>query len=260
MATPQPARGSAAESMSEFAKRRNREQATRGQAKAAAHRAFGEMLRAKAEEDFPTKSGTAPPNYDHLQPNYFETPAAQIGHPGAAESFIPIWGPTREAFADLADGKPVSAAGNTVLAGLDALGAGEALELTTKGGAYALRGPLFRRAEKATWPHVRGQMRRVGLIKKAGLTKAGNQAYEDGHHWFLPQKWKWAPKSITNHPANIHSMEKVAHARVHHSYLGLPRFGLLERYWRGTPHWSKVATGSATGHAVGAANAQGRRK
>jgi hypothetical protein len=66
--------------------------------------------------------------------------------------------------------------------------------------------------------------------------------------------------AIRNHPLNIHPMDSATHGRLRNRYLGEPRFGLLERYWHGTPHGSKVATGSAIGHAASAAKAKADRK
>src|SRR5215469_16472113 len=117
MGSNQPARGGAAESMSEFVKRRNREQAARGLARAAEHHAYGAALRANHSDG--ERGRAATPSHETPQPNFLETPYAPIGHPGTLESFIPVWGSGREALADLEEGKPVSAAFNAGLAALD---------------------------------------------------------------------------------------------------------------------------------------------
>jgi hypothetical protein len=257
MATNQPARGGAGESMSEFVKRRNREQAARGQAKAADHQAYGEALRAKLDLDFPRPSDVAAhgakASYKNLQPNFFETPAAQIGHPGTAESFIPVWGSGREALADLADGKPGSAAFNAGLAVLDLTGVGMVDKALAKGGSYAIKGAIGESAPKAKWRAVRRTMGDLKMLKP----------YQHGHHWFIPQKG-WGtrvPDQIKNHPANIMGMpSREIHGRLHGRFKGKPEFGLLGKYWHGTPHLSKVATGSAAGHTVTAARVKDRRK
>lgn len=257
MATNQPARGGASESMSEFIRRRNREQAARSQARAAGHQAYGEALRAKLDLDFPRPSDVAAhganASYKNLQPNFFETPAAQIGHPGTAESFIPVWGPTREAFADLADGNPGSAAFNAGLAVLDLTGVGIVDKALAKGGIYAIKGAVGETASRAKWRTVRREMGDLKILNP----------HQHGHHWLIPQNgWgKKAPDVIKNHPANIHGMpSREVHGRIHGRYKGKPRYGLLGRYWHGTPHLSKVATGSAAGHTAAAAKEKGRHK
>jgi hypothetical protein len=266
MATNQPARDGAAESMAEFVRRRNREQAARSQTHTAGHEAYGRAIRGGQDLELKRPGdvaahgakarsgglGQAPTiHHPELEPNFDEYPAVPVSHPGALESFIPVWGSGREALADLTDKKPLGAALNGALAVSDlALISGIGRKLLVKGGAYALRGPILRPAAEAEWRHVRGQMRDAGLIKKVG------ERFDEGHHWFIAQRHDWVPAFIRNHPGNVLSLDTATHARLRHSYKGQPRFGLLERYWRGTPHWSKVATGSATGHLAATATAK----
>jgi hypothetical protein len=74
-------------------------------------------------------------------------------------------------------------------------------------------------------------------------------------HWAIPQNgWgKNGPDAIKNQPWNIKPMpDAITHWRLEHRVGDLPRFNLAERYWHGTPAWSKVATGAAIGHPVAA--------
>jgi hypothetical protein len=264
MATNQPARGGAAEGMSEFVQRRNREQAARGQARAAEHQAFGQAIRAghdlglKKSSNLATQGAEAramesAPSHQELEPNFLETPYAPIGHPGTLESFIPVWGSGREALADLEEGKPVSAAFNAGLAALDLTGIGMLDKVLAKGGIYAVKGAIGESAAQGGWRAVRRKMGDLKIL----------EPYQHGHHWFIPQNgWgKKVPNLIKNHPANIHGMpSREIHGRLHGRYKGKPEFGFLHKYWHGTPHLSKVATGSAAGHAASAAASNGRRK
>jgi len=69
------------------------------------------------------------------------------------------------------------------------------------------------------------------------------------------------PDAIKNQPWNIKPMPRAeVHGRITGPYKGKPQFNALERYWYGTPAWSKVATGAAVGHPAAAANAQAEKK
>jgi hypothetical protein len=261
MAANQPARESAGETMNEFASRRGRDKAATAGAVGAAHRDYGDALRAGRDVALPQAAdvaahgaslaadrqterppGAAPPAGPAPAPGY-------VGHPGFAESLIPVWGSGREAVADLQDGDYAGAALNGALAASDLFLADSIANAVRKGGLYALKGAIGETAAKANWKKaVRPKLGDLGILDK----------YQHGHHWLIPQKGWGAkfPEVIKNHPLNIKGMpSREVHGRIHGRYKGQPRFNLLERLWHGTPAWSKVGTGSAIGHSVAGAEA-----
>jgi hypothetical protein len=178
-------------------------------------------------------------------------PANSVGHPGFAESLIPVWGSGREAVADFQEGDSAGAALNGALAASDLFLADSIANGVAKGGFYVAKNA----AKKApyAWREVRPWMTEQGFLK------AGQQ----GHHWAIPQNgWgKAVPDWIKNQPWNIKGMPEgpagaEMHARIRHGYKGKPQFNQVERYVYGTPTWSKVATGAAVGHPAAAAKAQ----
>jgi hypothetical protein len=232
MAGQQPARSGAGETISEFMARRRREVADRVPRARAAHEAYGKALR--------------------------NARGFHVGHPGFAESLIPVWGSAREAIADEEDGNAVGAAFNTALAlsDLSVAGAGAnavrkaAFKSGLKGALFVLKGAVGDSAKATAWKSVRKKMGVHGLLEK----------YQHGHHWLIPQRWKDVPEFVRNHPLNIKAMpSEEVHGRVHGRYKGQPQFGLLGQYWRGTPHWSKAATGSVVGRPVAATARKDRR-
>jgi hypothetical protein len=65
------------------------------------------------------------------------------------------------------------------------------------------------------------------------------------------------PDAIKNQPWNIKPMPSAeVRGRITGPYKGKPQFNVAERYWYGTPAWSKVTTGAAVGHPLAAATAQ----
>ena len=175
---------------------------------------------------------------------------SQSNHPGLAESLIPVWGSGREAVADWQDHNYVGAGLNGLLAASDLFLAGDVAKAVAKGGFYAIRGPLFRKASEQAWRHVRETMGPEGV----GMLEAG----QHGHHWFAPQKsWgKNVPDMFKNHPINIKAMPDTAtHMRITGRYKGQPRFNQFDRWRYGTPTWSKVATVDALGHPIAATTA-----
>jgi hypothetical protein len=67
------------------------------------------------------------------------TKPASVGHPGFAESLIPVWGSGREAVADYQEGDYVGAALNGVLAASDMSLAGDAAKAIGKSGIHAIK-------------------------------------------------------------------------------------------------------------------------
>jgi hypothetical protein len=201
--------------------------------------AYDEMLRnqrAKAGSEAPRK-------------------ARSIGHPGFAESLIPVWGSGREAIADFQEGDYAGAALNGALAASDLFIAGSVAKGLAKGGVYMIKGPLGKSIAGQQWKAVRSDMGKMGLLDK----------YQHGHHAFIPQKATNVPAVIRNHPLNIKGMPtevrggrgySEVHGRIHGPYGGKPQFNAAERYWHGTPAWSKVGTAAAVGHPATAAKAK----
>ena len=186
-----------------------------------------------------------------------ETPhkSASVGHPGFAESLIPVWGSGREAIADFQEGDYAGAALNGALAASDLFLAGSVAKGLAKGGIYMIKGPLGKSVAGQEWKAVRSKMGKMGLLDK----------HQHGHHAFIPQKATDVPAAIRNHPLNIKGMPTEVrngrgysemHGRIHGPYGGKPQFNRAEGYWYGTPTWSKVGAGSAVGHPAAAAKAQ----
>lgn len=183
-------------------------------------------------------------------------PVSSVGHPGFAESLIPVWGSGREAVADFQEGDYAGAALNGALAASDLFLAGSIAKGAAKGGVYIARDA----ASKApySWKReVRPWMGEQGYLKKG----------QHGRHWAIPQNgWgKSVPEWVKNQPLNIKAMPEGTagaemHGRLTGSYKGKPKFNAVERYVHGTPTWSKVSTGAAVGHPAGAAKAQSDKR
>lgn len=174
------------------------------------------------------------------------------GHPGFGESLIPVWGSGREALADFREGHNIAGMLNGVLAASDLYLGADIAKAVAKGGRFAIIGAMREAPKEQKWPKVRSKMKELKLLKP-GL---------EGHHWAIPQN-QWGKdiwKGFTNHPLNIKGLRTETHARLRHKIGDKPRFGLLGRYWFGTPDWSKVATVSAVGHPIAAAEAGAHRK
>ncbi len=170
----------------------------------------------------------------------------RFGHPGELESLIPVWGSGREALADYEDGDLVGAGLNGALAVSDLFLAGSLTKGVAKGGLYVARGTA-KKAPYAWKEVVRPWMGKQGYLKPG----------QPGHHWAISRNeglGKYVPDAIKNQPWNIKPMPSPeVHGRIHGPYRGKPRFNPAQRYWYGTPAWSKVGTGSAVGHPAVAA-------
>jgi hypothetical protein len=165
------------------------------------------------------------------------------------ESVIPVLGSGREAMADWHDGDYLGAGLNAALAVSDLFVAGSLVKGIAKGGLYgakaAMRNPrLWREAMSGNW-------------KRDVRPWLGDQKFlkpnQPGHPWLIPQNgWgKKVPGYIKNQPWNIKPMPSAEiHGRIHHPWKGKPRFNAAQRYWYGTPAWSKWATGSLLGRPV----------
>ena len=193
-------------------------------------------------------------------------------HPNSVESSFPIWGPTREALADLNDRDYLGALGNTGLAIADGAFfpaiAGTVLRTAGKKAAELAAPAVVKAAMKKaseigkggqkpySWRNTRDRMKARGDVKP----------YQEVHHWLIPQRAKSVPDRIRNHPLNLKIMPEgpagsTTHARIHHgvgkknSPQRLERFNPLQQYIYGTPTWWK-ATNLAAGHATGAGKAE----
>jgi hypothetical protein len=169
-----------------------------------------------------------------------------IGHPGFAESLIPIEGAGREALANYQEGHPILGTLNLGMAGLDATGIGEI-------GTDALKlGLRFGRSN--TWNAVRKAAGKQGLL----------EAYQHGHH-IVPRKFipDWIPDALTNNWLNILPMKDqvidgIEHTgtQIHRRLHGrakvdgqiLPKFSPLQQVQYGT----KASTRALAGYLPGA--------
>lgn len=186
------------------------------------------------------------------------TPAAQsrsVGHPGFAESLIPVWGSGREAVADFQEGDYVGAALNGALAASDVFLAASLAKGLAKGGVYIAKNAAKKKAPYDWDDYVRPWMGKRGHLLPR----------QPGHHWLIPQNgWgKDVPDWFKNQPWNIKGMpDQTVHNQVHGHYRKPPSkpsakarpraFSPAERYWYGTPDWAKVGTAAAAGHPAAA--------
>lgn len=177
---------------------------------------------------------------------------SSVGHPGFAESLIPVWGSGREAVADFQDGDYVGAAANGALAVSDVFLAGAAVKAGAKIAGRAAAAAARGKPYSTTWNATQKRMKREGYLPKG----------QQGHHWLIPQNgWgKSVPEAIKNAHWNIKPLDRTTHGRVHHRVGDLPRYGLVERYLHGTPTTAKVLTGSAIGRPATAGKAQADRR
>ena len=127
-------------------------------------------------------------------------PLHPIGHPGLAESMVPIWGSGREGLAYLQEGHPFLAAANLGLAGAELFGIGEIGSDVAKLG--------LRLGKSQTW----------GAVRKAALKQGLIDPFQPGHH-IIPRKVipKWVPDSMTNNWINIKPMADEVIEGVQHT-------------------------------------------
>ena len=180
-----------------------------------------------------------------------QPPVNSVGHPGFAESLIPVWGSGREAVADFQEGDYAGAALNGALAASDVFLAGSIAKGIGKGAFY-----VAKNAAKNPYDWDRYVRPWLGGDRKM-LAKG-----QEGHHWAVPQNtWgKNVPDWIKNQPWNIKPMPEgkagaEMHGRMRNSYKGKPKFNAVEQYVHGTPTWFKVSNVAAVGHPTAAAKA-----
>lgn len=105
---------------------------------------------------------------------------------------------------------------------------------------------------KGAWKlgsHTWGATRK--WLGKNGYANKG----EPVHHWFVTQATakKYGLTSITNQPWNLITFSNQSlHIRAGHGmkYLDKPGYGVLGRFWYGTPIWLKAGLISGGGRVV----------
>lgn len=203
-------------------------------------------------------------------------------HPGTAESLIPVWGSARESVADLYDGDYLGAAGNLVLAASDLIPAkavgGVFVKAGIKGASKTATSLNAGRRLNAALSDGKNAAVRAVLPPNAKNWKNSTskwcreQGYRDkgeaAHHWLVERNsalGKRFPGAV-NQSWNLKTLDTVTHGRIHGRYIPkggaqLPRFGLPERLWHGTPAWAKgAAVGAPTRVGVLTYEAQDRPK
>jgi RHS repeat-associated protein len=166
---------------------------------------------------------------------YIDPLGLDVGAPGLAESFIPVWGSGREAINDFQTGHYVWGTVNGVIAASDAVLIGYGVKALCKG-AWKMG--------SHTWSATR---------KWYGKTRE-LPPNTQVHHWAVPQGgWgKTVPDVVKNQPWNLNPMRDWAtHANIH-GY-GPDPYNAVGRWWHGTPDWAKIAEGLIAGKSANAA-------
>ena len=83
-------------------------------------------------------------------------------------------------------------------------------------------------------------------LRRRGVVPAGHEV----HHAVALNGIGRAQESWRNHPAFMKILPKVQHRRIHTSWGGLPRFGPLQRWWVGTPSWTKTVSAWLAFHGI----------
>jgi len=161
----------------------------------------------------------------------------RIAHPNTLESFIPVVGPVWEAAADVQDGDYWGAAGNVVLAGADLLPVGEAV----KGIRAASKGIGLLKSGSVTAGAARKVLRRVGM---AGPGQEIHHSIPLNGIGRNVQDWR-------NHYPFLKVLDQAVHRRLTGSWMGMPRYDPIRRFWYGTPDWMKIP-GNVAAHTADA--------
>lgn len=160
----------------------------------------------------------------------------KIARPNLAEEFIPVVGPAWDAVADFQDGSYGSAALNAGMALGDLLPVGYGI----KAGRGALR--LVREMGTLT-PKAAAIQRK---IHKIGLALPS----EDVHHIFeLNGLGRYVP-NWKNNPLLLKVLPREVHQRLHRSWGGNPKFGLIPRLYHGTTDWMKAGAAGVGSYAA----------
>jgi len=176
--------------------------------------------------------------YAEGQPLYWIDPyGLNVGAPGTAESFIPVWGSGREAINDFQCGRWGWGVVNTVLAITDATGVG-----------YGVRG-----IAKGAWKF--GKHAWKATRKWYGATR-GLLKGTHVHHWLIAQASRFGRRfpGIINQPWNLLPIplgKEEIHRILHGKGGG---YDPIREWWHGTPPGVKAIEISATGRGVEAAS------
>ena len=161
-------------------------------------------------------------------------PSGLIDEPGFGESFIPIWGPGRQALHDIEHGNVLSAGWNSAMAASDVFLVSTVCRGLTKGAV---------KLGSHTWDATRKWITRKGWREFKG---------QHMHHWLIPRGgWgKKVPELIKNQPWNLMGMPRnLEFHRALHGTSRLIQFNMARRIWLGSPQWSKAAVFSSFGRA-----------
>lgn len=154
----------------------------------------------------------------------------EVGAPGPAESFIPVWGSGRQAINDFQTGHPVWGTVNGALAVSDVFLVKAAVTGVCKGGW---------KLGSHTWKHTRAWYgRRSSLAKGTPV-----------HHWLIERNspvGKALPDWLVNQPWNLLPMKSRAFHDSVHGW-GKNAFNDAERAWHGMPVWMKVLLADSYG-------------
>lgn len=157
-----------------------------------------------------------------------------VGQPGFWESMIPMWGSGRAAVDHFQNGNYWRGALYTLLAVSDVF--------LVKSIATGLAKGAFKIAGSHTWGATRRWMLKHGYVSKG----------EPLHHFLLTQEManKYGLEAFANQPWNlVRFSTQSMHMRAGHGtmYLGEEGFGMVGRFWYGTPTWYKAAGASGLG-------------
>ena len=174
--------------------------------------------------------------YGNNNPLMYADPfGLEVGAPGTAESFIPVWGSGRQAINDFQTGHPYSGTFNAVLAVSDALLVKAAAQAICKG-AW--------KVGSHSWSATRAWYGKTRNLPKGTPV----------HHWAIEQNssfGKKVPDWFKNQPWNLNPMgSQSIHISVHG--WGENAYGPLRSWWYGTPGWAKTFELNAAGKGANA--------
>ncbi len=162
--------------------------------------------------------------YAEAHPLYWIDPyGLNVGRPGTAESFIPIWGSAREAINDFQCGRWGWGLINTGLAALDVFGAGTLIKAGVKTGKHGWKNA------------VRPWLTRTGFAKKGQQVHHAivpQRSFGPRSEWFFNQPWNLKP---LNPPPGIDP--NTWHRMVDGSSGNMSE---LRKWWNGMPDWFKA--------------------
>lgn len=163
-----------------------------------------------------------------------------VGHPGALESFIPVYGAGRDAVAYLQEGDFPSAGVSALQATLDLAQVGTGTIAAGQAARAIGRGvPITR------WTPTYNQTYRS--LRKAGI-HGGRAAGQEAHHTVPLNGQSRSVADWRNHPIWIKMLKQEQHRRLHGGWDGKKEYNALQKAWHGTTGGMKAA--AATGAAA----------